>query len=217
MNEAGSKTWQVIGTVGIVVAAAVLAFGLYRLLRKGSTAETRWADARILVVALYPLGTGIKYLLIAPDFVRWHLSDVGFPAFVAFLVYLRVYLPKLYREYPEMKEDAGWRTYVAYQLNALKVTAVVCVAWELFSEVLFRLNDAPSSPVGRFDPIDLAAYALGLVACYGMTIMSTRHTTRWWVEHPILDPTQEAERREAERAARLAERAARRAERKKRG
>ena len=118
---------------------------------------------------LYPLGNAYKVAAVGPEFMRFHLGDIGFPPAVALFLFV-VYSLLVGRE---VSTDASGPTIELLMADnrrkmACAVTAfVLSLGYEWVSGSLAdQLSDSTNPGIGHFDWIDVACYALGSAALY---------------------------------------------------
>src|SRR4051812_4602931 len=75
--------------MGISMLGAGAGIFLWNLHKLFSTKlpEKRWECSYYLVFSCYFLGVGCKFSLLGPEFFRFHLSDFGFPSYLALMLF----------------------------------------------------------------------------------------------------------------------------------
>lgn len=165
-------TWVVI-TANVVVYATFagllgfliwIAFALRA--KRDYTVLVNTASALSL---LYLLGNALKVASVGPEFARYHLGDVGFPAAVALLIFTAYNLVAWSK--PVADDQLSIAAHVLKR-NCLKMRITLCavvlsVVYEVLSGVLVgQLGDRPNPGLGRFDWIDVACYLVGGGSCF---------------------------------------------------
>lgn len=113
-------------------------------------------SAIYIITALYPLGLGSKMALVGPDFLRWHIADIGFPVMVG-LVFLRS------RGY---NPNVTWRTIQ----QRIGFGLVLSYGYEIAAgRMVASLEGEKEIPyIGGFDWVDIVAYTIGAVLAIGL-------------------------------------------------
>ncbi|SRR6266550_350021 len=151
------------GYVLLFVAILLISRELRSLVRAENTFQ-RLYPAYWLVALTYAVGVGLKITGIGPDFVRFHLSDVGFPLLLGGALADRAI--RLYKR----NRPSGLPERVTPMLLRLRMLSVVfalvlSVGYEVLGpQVLYASHPgAKAMLVGRFDWLDITAYCLGVV------------------------------------------------------
>ena len=128
--------------------------------------------AYFALMATYPIGLGFKITSLGPDFVRFHLGDIGFPLFAGLITtqfatagYMRGV--KKYGEPADVSERV--RARVSLMKFGLTFGLILSYGYEAGVGYLYSRTDVQAQYVGRFDFIDIAMYTLGAVG--GFTIL----------------------------------------------
>lgn len=161
----GTGYWLVMGYVLLAAGSAMLVTNAYRAVV--SPFGHRIDHLTMVLMALYPLGVGFKASAIGPEFLRFHLSDVGFSVFVGFVLYH--HFGSRFTKHPDFGKDKLADT--AKVLRNRKVTLVIGLiisyAYEGFTGLLYQLNpDMKVELVGDFDWWDIVNYTFGAAVCY---------------------------------------------------
>ncbi|HKX24594.1 MAG TPA: hypothetical protein VJM46_05115 [Candidatus Saccharimonadales bacterium] len=185
---------------------AMLAFGsglfLWNALRATVTPFGRRINHLTWVLlALYPMGVGFKSAVIGPEFLRFHLSDIGFPVFVGFTLYHH------FRSGFEKNNDRLGKDLLADTAQALRhrrVTLVIGLllsyGYEVFTGLLYSPRpDLEPWLVGAFDWWDIANYTLGAALCYTLLRMWGQRVSVVQTEQAVADAAAEEERRKQRR------------------
>lgn len=116
-----------------------------------------------LVRMAYPLGFACKVTIIGPEFVRWHLTDLGFTAAVGYMLYL-----KFEDRTPWSPSDKVSQLRFVTLSNLRMRTTMLAVAWvlsvlyELFTMWVYsRKPGAKPFLIGNFDWMDVLMYTVG--------------------------------------------------------
>ncbi len=165
-----------LGGAGIVLGNAV------QVVRGWKTGvEARYLS--MVIMGLYPLGVGCKMALLGPEFMRFYLSDIGFPVFLGYA---------LFSFATRNREEPGTQNAVVFLEDFLGVlrtrrawlVAAIClsVLFELLMGLLFHLRPDLKElrTVGDFDWWDVVAYCTGGGAGYVMLVVWSR-----WVRGAI--------------------------------
>lgn len=150
---------------------------IYKILRGKYESRGFWIAS--LVASMYVVGNGFKMLILGPQFLRWHLSDFGFPAFIGFM--LSVHGRVLKHSRSEQITVAMHKLRVAK--NVFRTTCIaigLAVCYEVFVGILFRSAgdrvDTKQLFVGNFDWLDILAYCVGGTVALG----AHRWSVKFW-------------------------------------
>lgn len=108
---------------------------------------------------VFAFGITFKYMLIGPDYIRWHLSDVGLP--MCLILLAARFRMATYRFGEPVRDGEATRRSVIEARVMERYTPwvfVLCLTYELASEVLLSSR---FSYMGGFDIVDVVCYALG--------------------------------------------------------
>lgn len=174
------------------------------------------------LMATYPIGLGFKLIGIGPDFVRFHLADIGFPLFAGWITtqFMEMGYMRSAKKYGE-SADSGHllQTRVSLMKFGLIAGLLFSYAYESGIGYLYSRTDVQAQYVGRFDIIDMVMYTLGAGAGFVMLRLQSRMLSVAAAATPALEPrrTQISETvTEANRREKLALREQRRAARTRR-
>lgn len=124
-----------------------------------------YEDITGLLATLYPIGVGLKLLPLGPDFLRFHLSDIGAPLAIAeIIMILLAWVTK--QEWRYTRADAWYQSrlwYARMHIRAVAVGwAVVCI-YEVGVGLLYdiRAPGVKAVIIGKFDWVDIVMYTLG--------------------------------------------------------
>lgn len=213
MEEIGIS-WTIVGWLALVAGLVILVHSLIKTYLARHDFN-KYYEMLMILFAMYPLGNGIKYLIIGPSFIRHHLVDFGFTAFwaigLSWFMWDRVSAMQSFDDLPRHEKDKIW---IKIQPRAVIIALLLSLCWEFFTEFLYTASNLEVAIMGRFDPIDVLAYFLGAGSCYILTKLYGNGLMQLNEQYRVLSPAEQAEQREA---ARKAELAARRARREKKG
>lgn len=203
-----------MNTYFVVIGSGAFLVGGYALLRAGygiATAPTMYFRLKSLLwatEALYPLGMGFKLTLVGPDFVRFHLADLGFPAILAMILFVPMYRGYI-RRGPLAGETEEEKTLEVLTLRkfAIGMAVILSYAYEIFVGVIYAHTKMAVTQVGNFDWIDIVAYTLSGTVVYVVLVKMEREL------RPIVADIQRRRAEEAQAALR-AQRKLRKADRK---
>ncbi len=178
----------------LVIGAVMFLYNGYKALR--SPFGKRMYRLTWVLLALYPLGVACKGIAFGPLFFRYHLSDIGFPVFVATVLFrhFRMSFEKgnATLGHNDMADLAQWlRQYRV----ALIIGLVVSYSYEGFCGLLWHLKPdvmAEAGLIGDFDWDDIANYTLGAAVCYWLLTVWRRRVVVAKMLQPKLDATVEA-------------------------
>lgn len=151
------------------VVLAILMIPIVRNIRKivKGPEYTRIVGSLELLVVTYPLGVILKITLIGPDFVRWHLADLGFvPALAAILVGPAWLTNKRKLKSELVSERINFRCrFTRVYRVFLFIAAALAIAYEYIAgwgvTVLRARGEADGIHIGAFDGIDVVFYLVG--------------------------------------------------------
>jgi hypothetical protein len=170
----GTKLGTVIGIALILVGVGMLAWSAVKMFR---TLRTRHIGDRLqalymMVVALYPLGNGFKFAIWGPEFFRFHLTDIGFPAWLGFVLFLHGTIHD--RLADKSTSDVTIEETISllrYRRKLLIAGLVMSYAYEIITGVMYWVrSDLPAKYVGSFDLVDMVMYTLG--AALGFAVLA---------------------------------------------
>lgn len=151
-----------------VYGVVIVLFGyIIRNMAMSSSRYQRLQHVVMLIEACYGAGVLMKFTEVGPAFIRYHLSDVGFPAMVSralfwalMFAYRNVYARKHASRVPESGVAGMAATVLPRQASVVLAVLVSC-AYEVFVGWLYDRSGLEVKLVGDFDWIDIAAYAIG--------------------------------------------------------
>ncbi|HET9412375.1 MAG TPA: hypothetical protein VFO38_06090 [Candidatus Saccharimonadales bacterium] len=175
---------------GLVIAIASAlhgAFCVVQAVRSLGRSRYEWLERLFWVtISLYGLGTGLKFAQVGPEWVRWHMGDIGFPLFAAVIFSRGVAarfswdrsMPKLERAERAVQYGGVWR-------RGALIGFVVSVGYEVLAgAIIFKLKqENPDSKeelgVGGFDWWDIAHYGLGALIGWTLWNMWLNRAKLW--------------------------------------
>lgn len=201
--------FQYFGYGTAVVAILIFADSLRRFVRAPSGYGHRYHIVVTMIAALYPAGLTFKLLILGPEFFRFHLTDIGFPVVVGWIIMSHA---------RQRHNDAGtrlddhYREQIAETTTYIRAIIIGCglsYAYESFVGLFYwfladRLVGQTNLLVGNFDPVDMLMYTLGAGTAV-LLLMRERKLTR-----EVLLPRALRMLRERDAANRLVERQQRR-------
>lgn len=111
---------------------------------------------------IYTVGVVVKFMLLGPAFIRWHVSDFGFPIVLA-LLFARVALFVNRYEYKGKDNTTARKsvTEACYLIMLAPLAVLASIGYELL--VSYSLNQGTQNlqHVGYFDWVDVACYVAG--------------------------------------------------------
>jgi hypothetical protein len=169
--EMGTGYWLVAGYVMLAVGSVMFLLNGYRAVV--SLLGRRIDHLTMVLLSLYPMGVGFKAAVIGPEFLRFHLSDIGFSVFVGFVLYSH-FRSGFEKNNPNFGRDGLADT--AQALRHRKVTLVigliVSYVYESLTGLLYSLRpDMEVKLVGKFDWWDIVDYTLGAALCYLLLVI----------------------------------------------
>lgn len=172
--------YRIYGVAMLVGASAYMLYAPYSLMREhkkiayGSTRKrsNRLRVLFLLLLCLYPLGNGFKFLIIGPDFIRFHLSDVGFPVFLAWTMSSRLDI-RLRQSHNSSYSSAEITLTRALMTRYLPIALLLSYGYEIFVRFAHANSDGrlADSPIGSFDWWDILAYTVGFGLAFVITYM----------------------------------------------
>jgi hypothetical protein len=152
----------------------------------------------MVLLALYPMGVGFKASVTGPEFLRWHLSDIGFPVFVGFVLYQH-FRSGFEKDNPDIGKDmlADTAQRLRHRKALLVIGLVVSYTYETFTGMLYRLKpNMKAELVGKFDWWDIVNYTFGAALCYSLLVIWQIAVSRAREQRAIEEAAAAAERRE---------------------
>jgi hypothetical protein len=194
----GTGIWLIGGYVWILIGVSVFAYNAYKAVR--NMAGPRMHNLSMMLLALYPLGVGCKISLTGPEFVRYHLSDIGFPVFLGYVFYGHFragYEKRNNAQLDALPVHEDMAIALRHRRGTLIVALVASYLYEIGTGLLYRTHPAVKVQlVGSFDWWDVAYYTLGAACGYLLL-------RRWqyWVDYVRTAYQAQQEAAEAEKRA----------------
>lgn len=136
---------------------------------------TRFILLLTAAACLYPTGEAMQQFGIGPNFIRWHLSDVGFPAALSVVWAAHRHVdakPESLRS--NLSDEEAVRKYSETLLRSIPVFVLLAIGFEYLSGAYYAIADMKQgypvarSGIGDFDPIDVACYVAGGVVAFAI-------------------------------------------------
>ncbi len=165
--ELGTGYWLIAGCVMLVGGLLMLAYSGFKAVTAKRYSD-RMESLLLVLMALYPIGVGFKSAVIGPEFVRFHLSDIGFPVFIGYTLYHH-FRSGFTKNNPDIGKDALADTAQAlrHRKGTLAVALVLSYLYEVSTGWLYSLRpDLEPWLVGTFDWWDIVNYTLGATLAY---------------------------------------------------
>ena len=174
------QTFSLIGGwAAFLIALGLTVYLVRSFLDPTGTKSFKWETAALVVTVLYPLGFWLKLTVLGPAFLRWHLGDVGFPAFIGMwmLSYHAQHFgfkEHAYTQFNAARQDYRW---LDMKRRCVVIAVGLSYAYELFIGWVFRTfpEARDAGHVGDFDWIDVAAYTIGGAVAYLCLTRALQH------------------------------------------
>ncbi len=200
--QMGTGYWLVAGYVLLAFGSGMFLWNGYKAI--ASPFGRRIDRLTMVLLALYPMGVGFKASVTGPEFLRWHLSDIGFPVFVGFVLYQH-FRSGFEKNNPDLGKDvlADTAQALRHRKALLVIGLLISYAYETFTGMLYRLRpDMKAELVGKFDWWDIVNYTLGAALCYGLLVIWQIAVSRVREQRAAEEAATAAERREQQRGQR---------------
>ena len=122
-----------------------------------------------LVACLYPVSLGIKYGVIGPQWLRWHLADLLFTIMwgnVFQIIHWHI-VRKRYAGTSSMDARIRFLAKMRSWRKSLVAALILALSYEVLSELVFVPLIGPGLLIGGFDLIDVICYVVGFVLGWG--------------------------------------------------
>ncbi len=171
--------------VGAVIVLAWMLWQGYNTTKERN--QQRIESLQAILMMLYPLGNALKFGLVGPVWLRWHLGDIGFPVAIAYVAW-KLLVSKHMPIDAKLKSEQ-WRQAIR-RANAWIVVLVVAIGVSFAYEIMtgfivgiLKRND-PTRPlnIGEFDWVDIACYTAGGLLAIGILVLWRRRARRIWQE-----------------------------------
>lgn len=156
------------------------------------------------LATLYPMGVGFKLLVLGPQFLRFHLSDFGFPISLGVALGLHAAIrytsPAARGDYVALTERLVAQLSVKRYM--LIVALVLSYGYELF-EGYFYAGPGKGTEVhlvGSFDWMDMLMYTLGFGVAYLLLCVASQRAHTYRREEYALREQQERAAKAVRRA-----------------
>lgn len=163
----------------VLVYIAWDVFKLFRFIRRNRRVDALHHGVR-LVSDLYMLGVVSKFGEIGPDFLRWHVGDIGFP--VTLMLLFTLFADPLGKDWFHKSTDIQKvNTLISYtnmRMTFLGVALAISIAYEVFAgQLVNSLNGhgLVAVGIGNFDWIDVAAYVLGASVAFVLLVFYRKY------------------------------------------
>lgn len=197
--QMGTGYWLWAGLGLLVIGLGMFLWNGFKAI--GSPTGPRINRLTWTLLALYPMGVGFKSAAIGPEFLRFHLSDIGFPVFVGYTMYHHFRLG-FEKNNPQLGHDAlaDMAQKLRHRKVALAVGLIVSYGYEVFTGFLYGLRpDMEPWLVGDFDWWDIVNYTLGAALCYLLLRFWAQKLAAAQVEQAALEAAADEERRRQRR------------------
>lgn len=186
-----------------LVGAAIYLFMLWHDRKSARYAHQRLDMVFSTLAMMYVVGCGLKFGVIGPRIVRFHLSDFGFPLMVSeplAAIAIRSYRRAMPRDPWEIEAP---RVVILQQL-AVGMGLVVSYLYEVLTGRLYAMSgERTATIVGKFDWHDILTYTIGAIC--GLIVLELRRRATKARAAEIVE-----QKRQAAEAQRTADRAERR-------
>lgn|GEM_PF-5200275 len=155
----------------VLAVLALLHFGRSAFgLRRSESTEVFIKNLLNLGAIVYPIGVFLKFGLVGPDWVRFHMSDLAFPIAVATFIL----------QFAWVSAGRSDSVSVVVRSRRLMIAAAIGLAFSVAIECfegyavvhLYRYNQG----IGAFDWIDIACYVAGTLYVVGVALYWRRAT-----------------------------------------
>lgn len=164
----GSPFMIVAGFIGVTAGVCMLVWQINKA-RKQKSIAWRWVTVAMMIAALYPIGLGMKITTLGPSFLRWHLSDIGFPVFLGLVILFHTFWGAYLRgdsEYGPIPRAERIGLYAKYRQRMLLVTLALSYIYECGVGLIYAFTGRAPFQIGNFDWLDMLFYTLGAGAAY---------------------------------------------------
>lgn len=157
------------GSLSMKVAGALIAlYGIWLVVAEVraiiSAKKIGPLNISSLIAALYLFGLASKAAMVGPAWMRWHLSDIGFPVFIGYhVLFLRWWDGfKKNPVYTTMSSFELDQKYVELRKKMLLIAFGLSVLYELVVGFLYSLRpEVTPTMVGNLDWVDILCYTIG--------------------------------------------------------
>jgi hypothetical protein len=167
--EIAHQPWaQVVLQVIVAIAVVWCGFKLYQIARYKKNAYAALNAGIGILVAFYFIGVISKVGEFGPEFVRYHLGDIGFPVATAgiLLSISQLRAGPTSRSMSDLERFTYHRDQASGWMKFIVIGLVLAYAYEIVvPAILYGIADqkgiTENLPVGNFDWLDMLAYTLG--------------------------------------------------------
>lgn len=153
----------------LVVTVFIMATTAYVGFHPKSGPAHRFEYRLRFLAMIYGLGCVLKFMVLGPDFVRWHLADVGFPAMIvaAYVALYGYWYKKIQpiEDYARAKRSLAEATVAQF---AAPIAVLISCAYEFSAHAAQTSAQAGPVYVGRFDWVDIVCYVVGGLVVFFM-------------------------------------------------
>lgn len=175
MNEfVTNPLFRIFGAVLLVIGLGLMSVSLYKAW-KHHDGGRRVDQLMEVIASLYPIGLGFKFLMVGPDFLRFHLTDIGFPVSVGLLLFVK-YSWGLRKSpyYQSLDVVTEQRLLQRIRRNFMVLGLLLSYGYETAIGIFYQLHpDKTPILIGNFDWDDMLMYSLGGLA--GFSLLYWRH------------------------------------------
>jgi hypothetical protein len=174
MNEfVTNPFFRIFGAVLLVVGLGFMSVSLYKAWKhRGGRRIDQLMEA---IASLYPIGLGFKFLMVGPEFFRFHLTDIGFPVSVGLLLFTK-YSWSLAKNpyYQSLDLVDEQRLLQRVRRNFMVLGLLLSYGYETAIGLFYQTHpDKTPMLIGNFDWGDMLMYTLGALA--GFSLLFWRH------------------------------------------
>ena len=164
----GTQGGFILGLVMGAVGVAILVHSIIKAVRGGF--GDRMQAFYMMGASLYPVGVGCKFAILGPEFMRFHLSDIGFPLMLGYSLFL-------HRKRGVTKVVGSKKFYslgetlvvLRHRKNSLLIALGLSYAYETIVGLMYwSRKDLSVQLIGTFDPLDMVMYTVGAMLGLGL-------------------------------------------------
>lgn len=177
--------WVVVAAnvaIYVLIAAMVGVLVMIAVKLKSKNYIAAFMIASNSFVLIYACGNAFKVAAVGPEFARYYLADIGFAPAIAFILFGLYEIATTRNSIGTTSIDRANRFLKnnRYKMVVGFFTFLLSVGYEWISGfAVDQLGDKSSAPVGHFDWLDIAAYALGTTLFIGFLYGANRMTRIW--------------------------------------
>jgi hypothetical protein len=122
--------------------------------------------------SLYPLGVGCKFAILGSQFMRFHLSDIGFPLMLGYSIFMHrqhsVDDDKTSEEFYSLEATL---VVLRRRSTSLLIALGLSYAYETVVGLMYSSRDDMAvQMIGNFDLLDMVMYTVG--TCLGLALLA---------------------------------------------